>query len=589
AQARKLQEAYRLGLDTGDHEFAAHSAFMSSYYLFFSGRSLEETEREMAAFARGIHRLKQASPEFLQHILYQATRNFRTVLDRPWDLDGDIYNEGIERPKHEAANDKSVLFTLYVTRLLLAVYFRNFEKARELAGLAQPYMEGGLGTTYVPLFYFLDSVAWLQGPNRLQGLRRARKNQRKLRKWKKGSPRYFSPKYLLIQAEIARVQKSEVQAAQYYEQALEEIGGHVPMQALASEMAARFYLGSGQRRAAEGLLTIARAAYERWGAESKAKALLKEFPTIRGAIRTQSVTSTSATTVDTSSSGSDTGSQLDLDSVLKASRAISGEIVLSRLLERLMEILIESAGATRGALLLASDDEQLFVHARGSVEKRSEGESTRTSIEDSDNAPEPLVQSNLPAQAIQYCARIRETISFDEKNRSDPFQSDANFQIRKPRSAMAAPLVDQGRLRGIVYLENDLAAGAFTPDRVELVAMLASQAAVSIDNARLYQNLEVINHSYSRFVPHEFLRLLEKDSIVDVHLGDQVQREMSVLFMDIRSFTTLSETMTPQENFNFVNGFLGRMEPSIRQHKGFIDKYIGDAIMALFPGGADDA
>ena len=112
----------------------------------------------------------------------------------------------------------------------------------------------------------------------------------------------------------------------------------------------------------------------------------------------------------------------------------------------------------------------------------------------------------------------------------------------------------------------------------------------------LNQNLEKsldaeseLTDAYGRFVPHQFLNLLGYESIIDVNLGDQVQQEMSVLFADIRDFTTLSETMTPQENFNFINAYLSRMEPAITSNNGFIDKYIGDAIMALFSDFADDA
>ena len=101
--------------------------------------------------------------------------------------------------------------------------------------------------------------------------------------------------------------------------------------------------------------------------------------------------------------------------------------------------------------------------------------------------------------------------------------------------------------------------------------------------------LAKINAAYGRFVPHDFLRFLGHESIVDVQLGDQIQKEMTVLFSDIRSFTTISEAMTPQENFNFINSYLSRVSPVIRAHQGFIDKYIGDAIMALFPESADDA
>ncbi|HET6485434.1 MAG TPA: adenylate/guanylate cyclase domain-containing protein, partial [Spirochaetia bacterium] len=100
---------------------------------------------------------------------------------------------------------------------------------------------------------------------------------------------------------------------------------------------------------------------------------------------------------------------------------------------------------------------------------------------------------------------------------------------------------------------------------------------------------EAMLNAYGRFVPHELIRLLNKGTIVDVQLGDQTQREMTVLFSDIIAFTTLSESMTPYENFNFLNSYLRRIGPEIRANNGFIDKYIGDAIMALFPERPDDA
>ncbi|HIK10394.1 MAG TPA: GAF domain-containing protein [Oscillatoriaceae cyanobacterium M33_DOE_052] len=172
----------------------------------------------------------------------------------------------------------------------------------------------------------------------------------------------------------------------------------------------------------------------------------------------------------------------------------------------------------------------------------------------------------------------------------------AYIKQNQPKSILCVPLINQGQLVSIVYLENNRTAGAFTPERVEILKLLSGQAAISIQNAKLYtevrQNetrLAQLNKAYERFVPRQFLQFLEKSSIVDVALGDQVQLEMSVLFSDIRDFTTLSETMTPEENFKFINSYLSRMEPAITENYGFIDKYIGDAIMALFSGEADNA
>jgi class 3 adenylate cyclase len=195
----------------------------------------------------------------------------------------------------------------------------------------------------------------------------------------------------------------------------------------------------------------------------------------------------------------------------------------------------------------------------------------------------------LPVAIVNYVARTKESVVLNDATREGKFTLDPYIQENQPKSILCAPLINQGQLSGIVYLENNLTGGAFTADRLEMLNLLSTQAAISIENARLYTNVEELNKAYFRFVPRQFLQFLDKESIVEVELGDQVQKEMSVLFADIRDFTSMSENMTPTENFKFINSYLSRMEPAINENHGFVDKYIGDGIMALFSGGADDA
>jgi len=176
------------------------------------------------------------------------------------------------------------------------------------------------------------------------------------------------------------------------------------------------------------------------------------------------------------------------------------------------------------------------------------------------------------------------------------FTNDPYVKGSGAKSILCLPLIHQSKLGGILYLENRDMSGVFTRQRLEVLNLLSSQIAGAIENATLYENLQDslkeqkdLTQAYSRFVPREFLSFLKKESITEVKLGDQVQKEMTVLFSDIRGFTSLSESMTPQENFNFINSYLKRMGPFIDTHHGFIDKYIGDAIMALFPRSADSA
>jgi len=167
---------------------------------------------------------------------------------------------------------------------------------------------------------------------------------------------------------------------------------------------------------------------------------------------------------------------------------------------------------------------------------------------------------------------------------------------------LCMPVLLQGKLTSMLYLENNGAPGVFNVTRLETLQVLSGQMATSLENAILYKNVETalaqekqakqaqieINEAISRFVPKEFLQLLGKENLVAVRLGDNIAREMTVLFSDIRSFTTLSESMTPEQNFRFINSYLKQVGPSVHEHNGFIDKYIGDAIMALFDS-PDDA
>ena len=124
---------------------------------------------------------------------------------------------------------------------------------------------------------------------------------------------------------------------------------------------------------------------------------------------------------------------------------------------------------------------------------------------------------------------------------------------------------------------------------MQVLELLASQAAISLENARLYQETIDLNVAYERFVPKQFLQILGKRSVIDVELGDCIQKTISVLFTDIRDYTTITEKQTPEQSYGFINDYLSYMAPIIRKHNGFINRYEGDAIMALFPNSADDA
>jgi class 3 adenylate cyclase len=161
--------------------------------------------------------------------------------------------------------------------------------------------------------------------------------------------------------------------------------------------------------------------------------------------------------------------------------------------------------------------------------------------------------------------------------------------MAQTRSVLCVPLVDLGEVMGLLYLENNQAAGAFSPARVELLTTLSTQMALSVVNARHHEDLLALNRAAERFVPHDFLVHLGRERLADVTLGDSTSRVMSVLFADVRDFTAHVEGLGPARSIEFVNAFLGRVEAQIRDHGGFVDSFLGDGIMALFAGTPDSA
>jgi class 3 adenylate cyclase len=158
---------------------------------------------------------------------------------------------------------------------------------------------------------------------------------------------------------------------------------------------------------------------------------------------------------------------------------------------------------------------------------------------------------------------------------------------------IAVPIVSGDRVIALLVSGRQREMKPFFPpldeQDVNTMASLAGFLGSALTNARLFAHQRRMTESFRRFVPREFLEILGRESIVDIGIGEQVQRTMSILFSDIRSFTAISERMSPRENFDFINRYLEFVAPAVIENGGFIDKYIGDAIMALFPGDADSA
>ncbi|MFH1467609.1 MAG: AAA family ATPase [Pseudomonadota bacterium] len=440
---------------------------------------------------------------------------------------------------------------------------------------AEANIDALIATFYVPLHELFLALGLLwearqEGAARARPLRRARRLVRRISGYVRRAPQNFLAMQRLLVAETFRAQGRPYQAMPVYEEArgLAREHGFTWLAALASELLAEAAAEVG----AEGLAREARweawYTWRRWGAAAKAQRLATEYPGLASMISLRSTSPEPISTSHSTSSGS-TGHRLDLETILKTSQALSGQLVLSDLLDRMMAAVLQNTAARRGLLL-----------TRRAGEWHVEVEHDLCAGADA---------MRFAREVVQYVARTGQVVTVGDSSNAPTFAADPYLRQVSARSLLCLPLEHRGRQAGVLYLENDEATHAFSGERVKLLQMLCGQIAISIENARLFADQERLARAYERFVPREFLGLLGKTSIVEVALGDQVEREMTVLFMDIRGFTALSETMRPAETFAFINEFLSVMEPACSRYQGFVDKYVGDGIMALFPTGADDA
>ncbi|MEG4940895.1 AAA family ATPase [Microcoleus sp. F4-D5] len=585
-----LKEGYRLGMETGDFVDAGYNIYICFYTHLFAGVELDTWEPEIASYRAVMAQLKQYSARVYLDMIQQTVQNLRETRTRPDLLIGSAYDETVMIPRHYQDNEFTAIACACIFKLLLAYCYGNYTAALDHITQVKQYLMGVSGSAFVPIFHFYAALTHLAlfpaqpASEQTEIIALVETHQSTLQQWAQNAPMNYLHKWYLVEAERQRVLGNKAEAIEMYDRAIEgaQENEYVNDEALANELAAKFYGEWGKTKVAQAYIFEAYYCYVEWGATAKVTDLETRYPHLFAV--TQPGRNNTQTTVSMTTTGS--GNHLDITAVMKASQAISGEIMLDKLLSSLMKILMENAGAQRGYLILLSQG-QLLIEAEGTID--DELVTVLQSI------PVETCQE-LATAIVNYVSRTQESVVLDDAARSGQFTNDRHIRKHQPKSILCVPLINQSQIISIVYLENNLTAGAFTPERVEILKVLSGQAAISIQNSKLYtevreneSRLAQLNKAYERFVPHQFLQFLRKSSIIDVELGDQVQLEMSVLFSDIRNFTTLSETMTPEDNFKFINSYLSRMEPVINENKGFIDKYIGDAIMALFSGEADHA
>jgi len=568
-------EAYQTGLETGDLEYAALAAFLYAGTAFLVGKPLPKVDWEMVKYSQAIAKLKQnTSWQFLQ-AWRQVVMNFRVPTKEPCRLRGDIYDEDQMLPIHLQANDKTAVCFLYLIKLIFCYSYEQYQQAVDYVPLIEKYIDGITSLILVPIFYMYDSLARLalyptaSKSQQKRLLKRVAKNQQKMKRWANHAPMNYLHKYQLVEAERARVQGQPWKAIEYYDQAAEGAHqqGYLQEEALAYELAAKFWLA--QRKEAVARLDMMKAhdCYQQWGAFHKVEHLEDNYPTLciddtapiathsTEEYETQQYTSMTSQITIMSQEESD---RLDLTTVTKASQAISSEIVLDKLLAKLMEIVIENAGAQKGFLLLSEADE-LRIEAAGEVDNKE--------ITVLQSLP---VENHLPTSIINYVARTQEPLLLANAKRDNISFNDNYIKARHTKSVLCTPIIYQNQLVGLIYLENNLMTNAFTAKRLQMLTLLSTQMAISLKNARFVAKLEearqaaeVANETKTAFlanVSHElrtplngilgYAQLIDLEEVLDVEFlhesAEEIQRSGNYLLTLINDILEISKMGTGQ-------------------------------------------
>ncbi|MBD1810021.1 AAA family ATPase [Microcoleus sp. FACHB-SPT15] len=512
-----LQEAFETGLETGDLEWGVYSIVFKCLFSHFAGLELTELESEVKLYTDILTQIKQQNILNYLFRLQQFICNLIEQVEDPDCLLGSYYNEDQFIPIHIKANDRSHLYYVYLYKLILSYLFEDGSQAVKYASQAELYLDGVVGAFSVPVFYFYDSLVQMQSCQSVSSserdclLLRIISNQEKMQKWSCHAPTNFQHKYDLVEAEKARILGNFFEAEEFYEQAIlgAKDNEYLQEEALAYELAAKFYLFRGREKIAQTYMKEAHYCYERWGATAKVKDLETKYPQLMTQSPSLTRTTSTRTTNPRTTTGNSSGDALDLATVMKASQAISGEIVLEQLLSSLIQILIENAGAQTGCLILHKDGEWV-IEARSEVDSSASVDDYTTKVLQS--IP---IDNHLPASIINYVVRTKESLVLNDATREGSFTDEPYIKEHQTKSILCAPLLNQGKLVGLFYLENNLSARAFTPERLEVLNLLSSQAAISIENANLYTQLGEYSRSLEQKVSQRTAELSEATRLAE--------------------------------------------------------------------------
>jgi len=467
------RRTFNAAKESGDLTYAAFSSSNMIANLLAGGDPLEEVQREAED---GLEFTRKIRFNLVSDYIITALRLIRTLRGLTPKFgsfsDAEFDESRFEQHLEENPRLAPAACRYWIRKLQARFYAEDYASAIAAAAKAhllhrrQSFFEVAEYPFYSALAH-AAVYASASAEERAWHLEAVTTHYKQLAIWKENCPENFGSCAALVAAEMARIEGRDLDAMHLYERAIQSarLNGFVQNEAIAYEVAARFYAGRGLETNARAYLRNARYSYMRWGALGKVKHLDLRYPSLREPADGAVIPSLEG---------------VDVLALAKASQAISGELDLGKLIETLLVIALENAGAQRGALVLLRGDEP-------QIEAEAITAHDTVTVRFRQAFPTP---AELPDSILRYVIRTHENIILDDASAPNQFSADDYVQKQKARSVLCLPLIKQGSLKGALYLENNLASHVFTPDRISVLKLLASQAAISLENTCLYRDLK---------------------------------------------------------------------------------------------------
>lgn len=583
------KQGYLAGIEMGDFLYAGYC--LSAYFTasLFTGNELPDLQAEFTQSCQVIASLKQdhvltylqMSQEFLRHLV--------EITDEPTLLISDAYDETKIFPQYLQNNELVGLAAAYTYKLILAYLFGDYHHALDYLNEISRYLDTISGMLHLVAVQFYGGLTYLamatatSEDERLNLLDLAQQHRVSLSVWAEDAPMNYQHKVDLLAAEMDRVLGNIPKAIDGYERAIAgaKANGFIQEEALAHELAAQFYLGWGKEKVAAGYMQDAYYCYTRWGAKAKVADLEQRYPQLLQPIlqsANQPLTLLEtlatiaapaypihATSSKSASSGNSINQTLDFVALLQVSQTFASTIALDELLQTLTQTMLENSGADRCALILCEEN-QWQVRVSANLEQV-----TLQSAPLDNNA-------NVPVKLIQYVKNTATTVVIDDLKTDLPVMDDYLYR-HQPKSALCLPILKQGNVRAILYLENRFTSSIFTGDRILILNFLCTQAAISLENASLYQKVSNYSHTLEAEVMRQTQAIHQKNQELEQILKDLRQTQAQLIQAEkMSSLGQLVAGIAHEINnpISFIKGNIAPLANYLEDFKDLLDLYLED-------------